>query len=360
MSEESATANPVNSALEPLVSVEAPNLLRDYAARTLTSRLERMLSHTDNVLLEDMEALKQMRVWSRRSRAALDIFGVCFAGKPFLALALEVKGVTRALGTARDLDVMIKRLEETQSELPEEQRSGVQFGIDGLKRQREAAQPAVIETIEHLKRYDLLNRWKALQVLPAKALPKSQKSAKKPSHPLLHTHASLLKNAARAVQTRLEELLSHEECLSDPKRVLEHHEMRIAAKRLRYTLEIFKEAFEEHAFAPAHAVLLQHVRDLQEFLGDIHDADVLIPQLIIPLKHLLQEGYDDAESIELQVGVERVDFNGLAGLIAACQSARALREQRFADLQARWKTLRDSQIFEQTTAALEPMLREGN
>lgn len=368
MTQESAEANPIAKAQEP------ESLLRGYAAHTLTTRLERMLSYSESVLTEDMDALKQMRVWSRRSRAALDSFGGCFAEKPFLALAAEVKAVTRALGSARDLDVMIKCLAETQAELPEEQRGGVQLGVDALKRKRELAQPAVVETVERLKRYDLLNRWRAIQVLPESALPKpekrgarlekgelrSEKRGGRPPKSPINLQESLQKNGARAILARLEELLAREECLEDARRVLEHHEMRIAAKRLRYTLEIFKEAFEGSPLAPQNAALLQHVRDLQEFLGDIHDADVLTPQLVIPLKRLIDAGYGEFEEIETLVGVDRVDFQSLAGLIAACQRARTWREQRFAELQTAWRTLREMQAFEQARAALESALHEGD
>lgn len=360
MTAEPVQANPLNMTLESLALSETPNLLRGYAAQTLTVRLERMLSHADNVLAEDMEALKQMRVWSRRSRAALDIFGVCFAEQPFSTLANEVKNVTRALGTARDLDVMISKLEAMQEGLSEEQQSGIQFGIDHLQKQRKSAQPAVVEAIEHLKRFDLANRWKALQVLPAKPAPKSKKLAKKISPLRLACQESPLKNGARAVQVRCDELLAHESCLTDSKRVLEHHEMRIAAKRLRYTLEIFKDAFMDDAYAPTLSTLTKHIRDLQEFLGDIHDADVLVPQLISPLMQLLQQGYNYPHIEEFPVGVDRVDFHGLAGLIAACQATRSVREQCFIDLQARWQTLRDLEIFEQTTALLGLIVQGGD
>jgi len=50
-------------------------------------------------------------------------------------------------------------------------------------------------------------------------------------------------NAARIVRTRLDELYSFDPAIRDPRNVTELHDMRIAAKRLRYVLEIVGFAF---------------------------------------------------------------------------------------------------------------------
>ncbi len=358
MTEESVQALPT-VVEEPHAQLEAPDLLRTYAVQTLTPRLTKMLSFAEGVHQEDMEAIRQMRVWSRRSRAALDIFGVCFAEKPYTALAKEVKAVTRALGTARDLDVMGGRLAVMQGELPPEQQSGLAYAIETLLEQRQQAQPAVIQALEHLTQFDLMSRWKALQVLPAHAL--KTKRARSASRPQLLTPTdTLVVNGARVLLLRIEGLLSYAPSLTDAKRVPEHHEMRIAAKRLRYTLEIFKEAFEAHPCSEVLSDLLQDVRALQEYLGDIHDADVLVPQLVAPMRQLLETGYGALPSGELPVGTERVDFSGLLGLLSVCKSSSAWREQRFGELQLFWNTLTESHRLEQVQTALESIGKGDN
>ena len=50
--------------------------------------------------------------------------------------------------------------------------------------------------------------------------------------------------------------------------------MRIAAKRLRYVLEITESCFGAEADAARRAV-----KDLQGVLGDIHDCDVMLPRV---------------------------------------------------------------------------------
>jgi CHAD domain len=82
--------------------------------------------------------------------------------------------------------------------------------------------------------------------------------------------ASLRTNARVVIAVRLEELLSFRAALGDPSRVRQLHDMRIAAKRLRYSLEMFAVCF------PESGELLKQLTDLQESLGDIHDLDVLL------------------------------------------------------------------------------------
>ncbi len=130
--------------------------LEAFAVEAIAPRLKRMLSHVDGVLEgQNIEPVHQMRVWSRRTRAALDIFAPCFSNKHFETLAREVKQVTRALGEARDLDVMIERVEALAADLPEEQRGALEQYATELKGRRQYAQTAVKKALARLDDHDL-------------------------------------------------------------------------------------------------------------------------------------------------------------------------------------------------------------
>lgn len=74
----------------------APQLLK-FAGDVTAQRLDKMVSYSDEVRKgEDPEAIHQMRVWSRRSRAALEIFRCCYSGRRFEEIELRVKRVTDA------------------------------------------------------------------------------------------------------------------------------------------------------------------------------------------------------------------------------------------------------------------------
>ena len=83
----------------------------------------------------------------------------------------------------------------------------------------------------------------------------------------------LRSSAARIVLTRLEELRSFAPAALEPAATITQHDMRIAAKRLRYVLEIVGPCFGAEANAARDAA-----KRLQSVLGDIHDCDVMLPR----------------------------------------------------------------------------------
>ncbi len=85
---------------------------------------------------------------------------------------------------------------------------------------------------------------------------------------------SVIDNARRIIEVRLDELLSFSEYVSDPANVTELHDLRIAAKRLRYTLELFRFALPKEVSA-----LIEEIKEVQERIGDMHDADVMIERV---------------------------------------------------------------------------------
>lgn len=146
-----------------------PSNLRAYAVRSIQPRLERMLSHLEEAKEgEKTEPIKQMRVWSRRTRAALEVFRDFFPAREFKGFEREIKIVTGALGQARDLDVMIDTLTKREAALPPEQRGGLASFIEHLRREREKAQDAVRETVAYLEDRDLQAQFQALAATPEK------------------------------------------------------------------------------------------------------------------------------------------------------------------------------------------------
>ena len=88
----------------------------------------------------------------------------------------------------------------------------------------------------------------------------------------LDRRAPLRPNAARIVETRLAELLVLAGPAQVPAASRAQHDLRIAAKRLRYVLEITGPCIGPEAEAARKAA-----KELQGLLGEIHDCDVMLP-----------------------------------------------------------------------------------
>ena len=82
------------------------------------------------------------------------------------------------------------------------------------------------------------------------------------------------KNARIIARVRLEEMYNWDRYVDNPYNIRELHDLRIAAKRLRYTLEIFEEVLPE-----ASKSIVKELEQIQDELGALHDSDVMIALL---------------------------------------------------------------------------------
>lgn len=82
------------------------------AAKAVRVRSQEVFAHSDGVLdLEQVEHVHDMRVATRRLRAALEIFEPCFPAKRHRKALKRVKKLADALGERRDADVEIELLQ---------------------------------------------------------------------------------------------------------------------------------------------------------------------------------------------------------------------------------------------------------
>ena len=96
------------------------------AAKVVSVRARELADHSQGVLdVSDIERLHDMRVASRRLRAALEIFEPCFPRKSYRRALRHVKELADALGQRRDRDVTIQELEGFAETLPASDRAGV-------------------------------------------------------------------------------------------------------------------------------------------------------------------------------------------------------------------------------------------
>jgi CHAD domain-containing protein len=113
------------------------------------------------------------------------------------------------------------------------------------------------------------------------------------------------------VRTRLGELCRLAARAQEPEHVTDLHDARIAAKRLRYVLEMTSDCFGPYA-----ETATKKARDIQDLLGEIHDADEMLPWLAAvrhrvrdrDAAHLVATGLEgEPPSIAAYRGIERLD-----------------------------------------------------
>lgn len=298
--------------------------MQQYGAQVMLKHLSALEKEIPGVRgARDMECIHRMRVASRRLRSALVLFAPCLPQKPLRTWRGEVRAITRALGAARDLDVQLELLQKFYRKLSDPLlRPGLRRLILRRTQTRRAAQQGVLAAMDGLAAASLIAGLRA-RLTPQ--LPPVETPV--PSSPALLAHAS------QQITFTLDDFLTLAPCLQHPEQVLELHAMRIAAKRLRYTLE---------AFAPLHAPAFDPViaalRELQDSLGDIHDCDVWLADLPKFME-------DERALVERYFGTERPFKSLVAGLEHFAASRAEKRGLEFAALNQRWRELAEAGLW---------------
>ncbi len=220
-----------------------------------------MLLHEEGTLLgDDIEELHDMRVATRRMRAAFDVFSGAFTPK---ALKRHLKGLRRtgrALGRVRDLDVFIDKARRYQADLAEEQQRGLEPLLDAWGQEREEARQemsAYLQSAGYLtfkeKFYGFVSTPGAGALLRWEAMPVPY---------LVREAAPVL------IYNRLAAVRGFDPILEQAS-LDQFHALRIEFKKLRYTLEYFREVLGDEAKG-----VISEIKVLQDHLGDLNDARV--------------------------------------------------------------------------------------
>jgi CHAD domain-containing protein len=208
----------------------------------------------------DEDAVHDLRTATRRLRTAITIYGDDAEATDRKPIEKSLRRVARRLGTVRDLDVLLITLADASGPgaerldpddlaplrlaWEEERRAGVERLTAELDRDRFGR---TLDGAEHL-------------LDAPHAEPRETAPGNGAIHRVAHRAPGLIWDAAG-------EVFSYEldPLIADPAHI---HEMRIAAKKLRYTLEAFEDALEP---GPS---LIANVTALQDAGGEMHDAIV--------------------------------------------------------------------------------------
>ncbi|HEX5911084.1 MAG TPA: CHAD domain-containing protein [Thermoleophilaceae bacterium] len=147
----------------PIRGLSPDTRFRDAAAVAVSVRAEEVFSFADAALdLTDIEGVHDMRVATRRLRAALEVFATCFPRKQHAAALAEVKDLADRLGERRDPDVAIEELEALAAEFAPEDRPGVAGLVEELRAEQAAANETVARALADLHESGLAGRLQEL------------------------------------------------------------------------------------------------------------------------------------------------------------------------------------------------------
>lgn len=294
----------------------APALTVRQAASRIVARQVRGLVGYEKAARrgDDPEALHQMRVQTRRLRAAATLFaGVLRA--PKRARPSRLRWLARALGKVRDLDVIVALLEDRH--LPE---------IGGAEAARLEDLIAVLKERRWRSQRKLADRLAGGRYAKLRAALKEW--ARRPRFAGRgHEDAMAARYLTDVIHRDAERVSARRGMTERAPSAADLHQLRIAVKRLRYVLD-----FHAETCGLAFDAERRLTRQLQDCLGEIHDHDLL-------LGWFTEAGRTEARARgrapKPPVGAKRFagNWDVLVGRLAA---DRAALLRRFARLRRQW------------------------
>jgi CHAD domain-containing protein len=211
----------------------------------ITTLLERLSEALPRALQGDPISVKAARTTGRRLRVVLPLSSGQLPKRLRERLLRETRTLARGLGSVRDLDAQMELLSEAEATATDPEKPAFSFAQKLLKRQRQQA-------LKRVRRQGIARDWltcatKARVLLAATAV--------------IEEPAALVE-----VRDAAEKALAFDSLIRDPKNITELHALRIAIKRLRFTLSRRAETTKS---------LKKLVAALQTTLGEIHDRDIL-------------------------------------------------------------------------------------
>jgi CHAD domain-containing protein len=239
--------------------VTADDHVAEAGRKVMRFHLARMLAREagtrEGTVAEELHA---MRVATRRQRAAWRVFGSWFRPGRTKRYRNGLREIAQRLGAVRDLDVLLEVADVYRDNLPVSEQRALEPLLSDWREHRDDARVLLIRELDS----DGYRRW----VDDYRDFVRTEGAAVVPVGPT-QPHRVRDTTASR-IWTAYEQVRGYEPVLrwADVETL---HELRIAGKWLRYTLEFVREALGDDA-----APLIARVTALQDHLGLMNDADV--------------------------------------------------------------------------------------
>ena len=233
--------------------------LAEAGRKVLRYHFSQMLRHEAGTYLgEDIEELHDMRVATRRMRAAFEVFDGAFTRKAVKSQLKGLRATGRALGRVRDLDVFMEKAQRYAETLPEERRPGLQPLLQAWMDSREEARTVMVKYLDSGAYQNFKERFDVFVNTPGAGV-RSVHSPFPTPHLVRHV-------APMLIYERLASVRAFDSAI-DTATLEQFHALRIEFKKLRYTLEFFREVL-----GPEAGAVIEEIKSMQDHLGDLNDA----------------------------------------------------------------------------------------
>lgn len=235
--------------------------MAEAGRKTMRFLFAEMLAHEPGTRLgQDPEELHDMRVATRRLRAAFSVFEQAYYTKTIKTHLKGLRVTGRALGHARDMDVILQKTIHSLEEAPPEDMTGMQPLIQFWEHERSLARADMMIHLDSHKYNNFLHKFNIFVNTPSLG---ARPIREQPPAPF-----RVREVAPALIYERLEAVRAYETVLENAT-IAQLHALRIECKRFRYTLEFFREVLGEQTKS-----IINELKGLQDHLGDLHDADV--------------------------------------------------------------------------------------
>jgi CHAD domain-containing protein len=243
--------------LNPKVGVLPSDSMAEAARKVLHFNFERMLLNEPGSRLgENIEAVHDMRVATRRMRSAIRLFRPFFKANTIKPLNHALRDVASLLGEVRDLDVFMEKAQHFAQANPE---SNLDPLVIIWEKRLTKARRALIRHLDSKAFARFVDQFHGFVTTPgagARALPGPEEAV---AYQVRYI-------APRLIYEHYEGVRAYEAVLDDAP-ITTLHALRIDFKRFRYTLEFFEEIL-----GPEIKSVIKETKNMQDHLGDLTDT----------------------------------------------------------------------------------------
>lgn len=241
--------------------IKADDPMAEAGRKVLRFHFAHMLSHEKGTRLgDDIEELHDMRVATRRMRAAFEVFGVFYKPKLVKGHLKGLRATGRALGRVRDLDVFMEKARHYLETLPGEERPDLDMLLNAWQQERDIERDKMLAHLDSESYQQFKQDFNEFVSTPGAGARPISRNDPKPD--LVRYIAPVL------IYTHLADVRTYETIITNAT-IEQLHALRIEFKKLRYTLEFFREVLGEQA-----REVINDIKILQDHLGDLNDANV--------------------------------------------------------------------------------------